>query len=102
MALKIRLRKQGSNNRPFYRLVVTDIRTKRDGKYIENLGWYNPLADQDCNVELKADRIQHWLSVGALLSDNAATLVKRAAPAVMTEYHAKKQENKVKRKNRAA
>ncbi len=42
MALKIRLRQQGRNNRPFYRLVVTDVRSPRDGKYVEMLGWYNP------------------------------------------------------------
>ena len=42
MALKIRLRQQGRNNRPFYRLVVTDARSPRDGKYVEALGWYNP------------------------------------------------------------
>ncbi len=79
MALKIRLRKQGSNNRPFYRLVVADVRTKRDGKYLENLGWYNPIA-ADNNVLLKEERILHWFQLGAMISDNVLNLVKKNAP----------------------
>ncbi len=80
MALKIRMRRQGARNRPFYRLVVTDIRTKRDGAYLENVGWYDPMAAQESNCLLKADRIRHWLSVGAIASDNVMNLVKRCAP----------------------
>ncbi len=79
MALKIRLRKQGSNNRPFYRLVVADVRTKRDGKYLENLGWYNPIT-ADNNVLLKEERILHWFQLGAMISDNVLNLVKKNAP----------------------
>lgn len=77
MALKIRLRQQGRRNRQVYRLVVTDVRTRRDGKYIEMLGWYDPNMSQEANGAVKADRIRHWLSVGAQLTENAESFVKR-------------------------
>lgn len=96
MALKIRLRKQGSNNRPFYRLVVADVRTKRDGKYLENLGWYNPLSPDENNTLIKEDRVLHWLSVGAMISENAHNLVKRGAPALAAQMNAKALEKKRK------
>ena len=84
MALKIRLRQQGRTNRPFYRLVVTDVRAPRDGKYIEMLGWYNPLeATLERNLLVKADRVQHWIEQGAELSENVANLIKKVAPDVM-------------------
>ena len=70
MALKIRLRQQGRTNRPFYRIVVADARTRRDGKYVESLGWYNPFeADESKNFALDADRVQYWLNTGAELSE---------------------------------
>jgi small subunit ribosomal protein S16 len=57
MALKIRLRQQGRNNRPFYRLVVADVRSPRDGKYLEALGWYNPFeAEADRSFSANAER----------------------------------------------
>lgn len=84
MALKIRLRKQGRTNRPFYRLVVTDSRSPRDGKYIENLGWYNPQAHNDDSVVLvKGDRVMHWVEQGAQMTEKAEALVRREAPAVL-------------------
>ena len=84
MALKIRLRRQGRTNRMFYRLVVTDSRAPRDGKYVEAVGWYNPIeAEDDKKLLVKADRVQHWLDLGAQLTDNAASLVKRVAPDVI-------------------
>ena len=62
MGLKIRLRQQGRNNRPFYRLVVADCRSPRDGKYVEALGWYNPFEQElDKSVSIKPERIQYWL-----------------------------------------
>lgn len=86
MALKIRLRKQGRNNRPFYRLVLTDVRAPRDGKYVELLGWYNPFeAEIENGVSLKSDRIMHWLGQGAEISEKAEALVAKAAPAVLKE-----------------
>jgi len=84
MALKIRLRQQGRTNRAFFRLVVTDSRAPRDGKYVEALGWYNPIeAADDKQVSFKTDRIQHWLSVGAQLSECAEHLLRKSAPAIV-------------------
>jgi small subunit ribosomal protein S16 len=86
MALKIRLRQQGRNNRPFYRLVLTDVRAPRDGKYLEALGWYNPFeAELDKSLSMDAARIQHWLNLGAEISDNAKALVTKVAPSVIRE-----------------
>lgn len=83
MALKIRLRQQGRNNRPFYRLVVTDCRSPRDGKYIEMVGWYNPFeAEVEKGLHLEAARIQHWLGLGAQLTESAEALVSKGAPSV--------------------
>jgi len=79
MALKIRLRQQGRRNRLSYRLIVTDSRSPRDGKYVESLGWYDPHSKEtDCSFN--SERIAHWLSHGAQLSEKAACLVKRKAP----------------------
>jgi len=84
MALKIRLRQQGRTNRPFYRLVLTDVRAPRDGKYLEALGWYNPFeAEEDKSLSLDAARIQHWLNLGAEISDSAESLVAKVAPSVI-------------------
>lgn len=106
MALKIRLRQQGRNNRAFYRLVVTDVRSPRDGKYVEALGWYNPLeAELDKQLNLKQDRLQHWLSVGAQLTESARTLVARMAPNITRQQTEKevalRAKQRAKRKERA-
>lgn len=71
MALAIRLSRAGAKKRPYYRLVVADSRSPRDGRFIEKLGTYNPLLAKDSpeRVKLDADRIQHWLAVGAQPSD---------------------------------
>jgi small subunit ribosomal protein S16 len=84
MALKIRLRQQGRTNRAFYRLVVADSRYPRDGKYLEALGWYNPIeTEADKQTFVKPDRLKHWLSVGAQLSDNVVALLKRIEPGIV-------------------
>lgn len=84
MALKIRLRQQGRTNRAFFRLVVTDSRSPRDGKYVEALGWYNPIeGEDDKKFAIKADRIQHWLSVGAQLTDSVESLIRKSAPHII-------------------
>lgn len=91
MALKIRLRQQGRTNRAFYRLVVTDSRSPRDGKYVEAIGWYNPIEAEDKNqLSIKSDRIKYWLDVGAQLTDNAASLIRRSAPDIIKEQTQKK------------
>src|SRR4051794_35976797 len=71
MALAIRLTRGGAKKRPYYRIVVADSRAARDGRFIEKLGTYNPLLAKDSpeRVKLDADRISHWLSVGAQPSD---------------------------------
>src|SRR5438105_12497365 len=73
MAVAIRLSRAGSKKRPYYRIVVADSRNARDGRFIEKVGTYNPLLAKDSpeRVKLDADRISHWLSVGAQPSDRA-------------------------------
>jgi small subunit ribosomal protein S16 len=84
MALKIRLRVQGRNNRPFYRLVLANARSPRDGKYIEGLGWYNPFeTEEEKHLSLKSDRIQYWVDQGAVISDNVQAILAKAAPQVL-------------------
>lgn len=74
MSLKIRLARGGAKKRPFYRIVVADSRMPRDGRFIERVGTYNPMLPKEHpeRVNLKTDRIQHWLSVGARPSDRVA------------------------------
>src|SRR3954465_11148498 len=71
MAVAIRLSRGGSKKRPYYRIVVADSRNARDGRFIEKVGTYTPLLAKDSpeRVKLDADRISHWLSVGAQPSD---------------------------------
>ncbi len=79
MATKIRLKRIGRRNRPFYRLVVMDTRTRRDGAAIEELGWYDPIiADKEKNYSLNEERIMYWLGEGAQTSDITHHLLKRA------------------------
>ena len=67
MAVRIRLTRYGKRNRPFFRLAVFDSRTRRDGRYLENLGVYDPLAkDALKKLDIHVDRLQHWISRGAL------------------------------------
>jgi small subunit ribosomal protein S16 len=86
MALKIRLARAGSKKRPYYHIVVADARSPRDGRFIEQLGSWNPLLPKDGErVKLNAERIQHWLGNGALPTDRVlrfldqAGIVQRAA-----------------------
>ena len=68
--VRLRMQRHGRNNRPFYRISAIDGRTRRDGKVIELLGWYDPHAkDVAKQVELNLDRVQHWLKMGAQPSD---------------------------------
>ena len=79
MAVKIRLRKTGRNNGAAYRIVATDSRSPRDGKFLELLGWYDPRKrNTDKNFCLNQERIAYWTGTGAQLSDTVASLVKRA------------------------
>jgi small subunit ribosomal protein S16 len=76
MAVSIRLRREGARNRPYYKVVVTDSRSPRDGKFIEMLGTYDP-KKPDHNSTLKLDRIDHWISKGAQPSDTVRSLIKK-------------------------
>ena len=73
--LAISLMRMGAKGKPFYRLVVKEKRSKRDGKYLENLGTYNPMTDP-AEVKLNHDRIQYWIGVGAQPTETAASLIK--------------------------
>ncbi len=77
MAVKVRLTRTGANNDNCFRVVATDSRSPRDGRFIEVLGWYDPKRE-GINFGLKRDRIAHWQGVGAELSDTVRSLVKRA------------------------
>ena len=87
MAVKIRFTRIGKKHAPVYRIVAVDSRKKRDGEYLENLGTYNPLTKTI--VQWHEDRIQHWISVGAILTDSVKRLqkikTKQAASAVVVD-----------------
>jgi len=77
VAVKLRLKRFGRRHRSFYRLNAMDSRSPRDGRVIEQLGWYDPEAkDPDKRLSLKRDRIEHWLSQGAQPSDTVRQLLK--------------------------
>ena len=79
MATKIRLKRIGRRNRPFYRVIIIDSRKRRDGSAIEQVGWYNPIEkDKEKNYSLKEDRILEWLKLGAQVSDPVNKLMKRS------------------------
>jgi len=80
MSLKIRLARGGAKKRPYYSIVVADSRSPRDGRFIERLGTYNPMLDSGHadRVTLKAERVQHWLGVGALPTDRVARFLGEA------------------------
>lgn len=98
MALKIRLRQQGRANRTSYRLVVADVRSPRDGKYVEAVGWYNPIEKEDDKILfIKEERIKHWLNVGAQLTEKAACLVAQRAPDIIRDQTEKTVAKKAKK-----
>jgi small subunit ribosomal protein S16 len=79
MALKIRLARAGSKKRPYYHVVVADVRSPRDGRFIEAIGSWNPLLPKDGErVKLNEERIRHWLSQGALPTDRVARFLDEA------------------------
>lgn len=80
----IRMRRAGSKNRPFYRVVVTESASARDGRFIEVLGYYNPRKQPE-QLELDRERLAHWLDKGAQPSDTLRTLIDRLPPAVAAE-----------------
>jgi small subunit ribosomal protein S16 len=80
--VKIRLTRGGAKKRPFYHIIVTDSRSARDGRNIERVGFYNPVAaGNDKRVELDVARVQHWVGQGAQMTDKVADLYKQASKA---------------------
>jgi small subunit ribosomal protein S16 len=78
VAVRIRMKRLGRKNRPFYRLCAIDQRSPRDGRVLEELGHYDPMCkDIDARALLKGDRIDYWLSVGAQPSENVHVLIKK-------------------------
>jgi small subunit ribosomal protein S16 len=77
MAVVLRLSRAGTHKAPFYHVVATDSRNSRDGKYLEDVGVYDP-TQQPERIDLKIERIEHWLKVGATPSQTVAMILKRA------------------------
>lgn len=106
MSLRLRLARGGTKKRPFYRIVVADSRSPRDGRFIEKIGTYNPMVPRDHpeRLNLDGERAKHWLSVGAQPSDRVARFLGQAEliamPAVPTQT--KKNQPKAKAQERLA
>ena len=75
--VRIRLARGGAKKKPYYRIVVADQRCKRDGRYLERIGFYNPMVKEN-RIEIDTERLKHWLSVGAKPSDRVGKLMKLA------------------------
>ncbi|GAK30681.1 30S ribosomal protein S16 [Weissella oryzae SG25] len=84
MAVKIRLKRMGSKKRPFYRVVVADSRSPRDGRFIETVGTYNPLVEP-AEVKLNEESVLSWLNNGAQPSDTVKNLLSNAG--IMKKFH---------------
>lgn len=78
MAVKIRLKRMGAKKKPFYRVVVADSRYPRDGRFIEEIGYYNPLVDSD-GVKLNIERAKYWIKTGAKPTDTVFSILKKEA-----------------------
>jgi small subunit ribosomal protein S16 len=118
MALSIRLSRGGSKKRPYYRIVVADARSPRDGKFIEKIGNYNPLLakDDEKRIVLDAERAKHWLSNGAQPTDRVARFLdlagvrerearnnpKKAEPGEKAKERAEERAEKLKAEQEAA
>jgi small subunit ribosomal protein S16 len=104
MSLKIRLARGGAKKRPFYRIVVADSRSPRDGRFIERVGSYNPMLAKDHaeRVVIVEDRIKHWLSVGAKPSERVARFLyeRKLGPKPTIPNQTKKNQPKAKAQER--
>ena len=101
--IKIRLQRHGARHAPFYRMVVAPSQARRDGKFIEVLGTYNPQAHKrEEELKLKIDRVDHWLGVGAQPTDTAKSLIRqgRMSPEEWLKRADKLAESKLKRKSK--
>lgn len=90
MSLKIRMSRGGTKKRPYYRVVVADSRSPRDGRFIERIGSYDPMLARDNpeRVKIDTDRARHWMSVGALPSDRVQRLLAGLGVMEMPKVHA--------------
>ena len=88
MGLKIRLARAGAKKRPYYHIVVADSRSPRDGRFLEKVGSYNPMlpAEHEDRVRLQGERIQHWVSQGAIATARVARFLGHAGLAKMPVY----------------
>ena len=77
MAVKIRLRRMGAKKAPFYRIVVADSRYPRDGRFIEEIGYYNPISDPP-DIKLDSEKVQKWISNGAQPTDTVKSILKKS------------------------
>ena len=91
MAVKIRLKRMGAKKAPFYRIIVADSRSPRDGRFIENLGTYNPLTNP-AEVNIKEEETLDWLSKGAQPTDTVRNILSTAG--IMEKFHNSKQTKK--------
>lgn len=100
MSVTIRLSRAGAKKRPYYRIVVTDSRSPRDGRFIEKVGTYNPLLPQDHaeRVVLKAERISHWLKNGVVVSDRCQRMFAAAGLMAKPAITAQSKKDKPKAK----
>ncbi len=87
MAVKIRMKRTGATNDACFRVVAADMRSPRDGKNLETLGWYNPSSNGKL-FDIKLDRVDYWLGVGAQISDTVSSLVKKARKAAAQDVPA--------------
>ncbi len=84
MAVRIRLARYGAKKRPFYRIVAADSQCRRDGRFIETIGTYNPCVNPAA-IDLKLDRYDHWTGQGAKPTETVASIVRKARGQVQTE-----------------
>ena len=77
MAVKIRLKRMGMKKKPFYRVIVADDRSPRDGRFIEEIGYYNPMTNP-AEIKIDPERAKHWLTVGAQPTDTVRILLKKS------------------------
>ena len=95
MSVKIRLKRVGKKKAPAYRVVVADARSPRDGRTIEDIGWYNPLVEPSA-IKIDEERALRWLKVGAQPTDSVTSLLKRAG--IMDRFEQSKAEVKTEAK----
>ncbi len=85
MAVKIRLKRTGAKNSPVFRVVVTDSRSPRDGRFIEEIGTYIPTKKQGSKFDLNLERVDYWVGVGAQPSETVASMIKKSRKAAKAE-----------------